>query len=293
MKKKIVIFGGSGQLGQQLIKQNRLAYELIVPTHAVVDVVNEIDVAHCLRHHKPYAVINAAAYTAVDACEQQMDLAYAVNVQAAQHMAVYAQEVGAKFIHLSTDYVFDGTASAPYEPDDPCAPLNQYGLTKRVGEQAVLQAMPTALIVRTAWLYSESGHNFLKTILKLALTEQPLQVVNDQVGSPTYAGHLATALYQLLELKVAGGVYHYAGDSVMSWHAFAHYVLNQACLLSDAYEAQPIGTLRSSQLLQPALRPLYSALSSSKLAAMGIQPSSFQQGVQQSLKSLLGSTIKP
>lgn len=287
MSKKILILGASGQLGQQLLKRAPSSYELDAPSRDTLDISNEARVAQYLRATRPDVIINAAAYTAVEHCEQQQTQAAAVNTLGAQWVAIYAQQIGARLLHLSTDYVFDGRATQPYEVNAPCAPVNHYGYTKWAAEQAVQAAMPSAVIMRTSWLYSESGHNFLKTIVTAAQTQPELKVVNDQKGSPTYAGHLAEALFALIGQIVAGGVYHFAGATAMTWHQFAQYVLAEAAVVDEAYAATTVTPISSSQLAQRVLRPAYSVLSTVSLEDKGIAPSCFRAGVRASLSALV------
>lgn len=220
----------------------------------------------------PDVIINAAAYNAVDLAQSHPQQAYAVNAQGAQYLAEAAQQAGARLIHISTDYVFDGTARMPYDEQAVTNPLNVYGASKRQGELAVLQVQPQAIVIRTSWLYSQYGSNFVKTILRLAQQRDSLQVVNDQTGSPTYAGDLAAAIIQIIGAGTAvpGGIYHYSGAIALSRFDFARKIveLGQELGLVGKVVVSPVAT-ESSPIIAP--RPQYSVLSCEKIRACGVE----------------------
>lgn len=261
---KVLIFGGAGQLGRCLQDRAPAHWHVYAPMSAQVDITQSAQVAGAVASFAPDVLINASSYNAVDAAESDIDRAYAVNAHGPEHMARAARGSGARFFHVSTDYVFDGTRQSPYTEDDAPAPLGVYGQSKLAGELAVLGANPDAIVVRTAWLFSEYGKNFVKTILALAAQDKLLTVVNDQVGSPTYAGDLADVLVGLTDRAIPGGIYHFAGREVVSWFEFAG-----AILAGVPHRLQPITT---DDYPARARRPQYSALACRKLQALGFKP---------------------
>lgn len=269
---KVLIFGGAGQLGRCLQDRAPASWQVHAPTSAQVDITQPAQVAGAVASFVPDVLINASSYNAVDAAESDIDRAYAVNAHGPEHMARAARGCGARFFHVSTDYVFDGTRQSPYTEDDTPAPLSVYGQSKRAGELAVLAANPDAIVARTAWLFSEYGKNFVKTILALAAQNKLLTVVNDQVGSPTYAGDLADVLIGLAGRDaITGGIYHFAGREVVTWFEFAG-----AILAGVPHQLQPITT---DDYPARARRPQYSALACRKLQALGFKPHALSENL--------------
>jgi len=199
----------------------------------------------------------------VDKAESQPELAFAVNATGPGNLAAAAGEVGARFIHLSTDFVFDGAKSSPYRPDDRPNPLNIYGASKLAGEVAVREKSPGALIVRTSWLYAAHGHNFVKTMLRLLAEREQLQVVADQVGTPTWAGFLARALWAAAARPELRGIYHWSDAGVASWYDFALAIQEEALQLGLLSRAIPIEPITTAAYPTAALRPAYSVLDKS------------------------------
>jgi len=227
-----------------------------------------------VRRFRPQVIMNAAAYTAVDKAEIDRIRAMKINAIGPENLARAAREVGAQLIHISTDYVFDGSKPTPYiESDLPC-PINFYGLSKWEGEKRVQAILPQAIIIRTSWVFSEYGNNFVKTMLRLAQTHETIRVVNDQRGCPTYAGDLAQAMIALAAEPEAAGIYHYCGDKAVSWYEFAQAIFS---LRGSAPRLVPIS---SREYITTAPRPGNSALlasadrqpqrSSNWLSALGI-----------------------
>jgi dTDP-4-dehydrorhamnose reductase len=212
-------------------------------------------------------VINSAAYTAVDAAEDDPAAALAVNARGAGNVAAAAAANGLALIHLSTDYVFPGDATEPYEVDDPTAPRSVYGYTKLAGERAVLAAHPGAHVVRTAWVYGATGSNFVKTMVALAASRQTVSVVDDQRGSPTWSADLAAGLLELAEVDAPGGVLHATGAGETTWCGFARAVFSE--LGADPARVLPITT---EAFPRPARRPAYSVLSGRAWARLGLTP---------------------
>lgn len=262
---KVMIAGAHGQLGRCL--QDRLAgtdHEVVAVGRAELDITNTDAVSRFVSDTKPDVIINAAAYTAVDKAESERELAFAVNEGAVANLARAADQVGALLVHVSTDYVFDGTSSRPYQEADAVNPMGVYGESKLAGEQAARQAQ-RHLIVRTAWVFSEYGNNFLKTMIRLGRERDSLSVVNDQIGTPTYAGDLAAALVELAELQPANGVYHFKGGAACSWFEFAEAIFGVCSELSESFVSPEVSPIPASEFPTPAQRPAYSVLDGSKL----------------------------
>ena len=230
------------------------------------------------------AVVNAAAYTAVDAAEDNEAEAYAINAEAPLVMARACAERGVRFIHLSTDYVFDGTSSRPYREDDPVCPLGVYGRSKLAGEAGVLESAPDSIVLRTAWVFSTHGKNFLKTMIRLAGERSTLGIVDDQRGCPTPAGAIADAVLDIVtrwdEAGGPGGIYHFAGDTTVTWREFADRIfLNWAALGHPVPEVKAIGT---EDFPTPAERPANSVLDCSRLLRdYGIRAADWQGDLEQ------------
>ena len=269
----VLVTGASGQVGRALLATAPKDFGLIPCSRADLDIGDEPMVLAHLRQHAPHVVINTAAYTAVDRAESEPDLARKVNSLGPRYVATAAREVGARLIHLSTDFVFDGRSSVPYRPDDPPHPLSVYGQTKRAGEQAVLEvAGLSALVLRTAWVYAAQGRNFLNTMLRLMKGTNPVRVVADQIGTPTSATSLAQAIWRLVELPQLTGIHHWTDAGVASWYDFAVAIAEEAAaldLLSTPVQVMPIAT---EQYPTPARRPRYSVLDKSSLTAQGLDP---------------------
>ena len=261
--KKIVIIGAQGQLGQYLC-QALTKHAVISLSRKELDLSATDAIYQILFDVRPDLIINASAYTAVDKAEIDAETAHLINSIAVQEIAKYTASVGIPLIHYSTDYVFSGDADEPYEEDDVTNPQGQYGLTKLSGEEAIQSFNVQAYIFRTAWVYSQKGSNFYKTMLKLAESRSALNVVNDQVGSPTYAGSIANATAIVVE-KLFGpeifpaGVFHMTCSGQVNWAGFARKIFE----LNDK-EVDVTG-IPSSEYPTPAKRPNYSVLSNQKL----------------------------
>lgn len=229
---KVMVLGG-GQVGREL---RRLAwpagYDVAALGHAAIDIANRAAVSTTMAREHPDIVINAAAYTAVDRAESERATAWASNCRGPSNLAAGCHEAAIPLIHISTDYVFDGSKASPYLEDDPVRPLGVYGESKEAGDRAVRAAVARHVIVRTAWIYSAHGHNFVKTMLRLAGEQPVLRVVADQTGSPTSAGDIAAAIGAIVQQVAAGnrrwGTYHFAGAGAVTWHGFAEAILELA-----------------------------------------------------------------
>jgi len=264
-----LIFGCQGQVGQELQRRigSRVAHFV---DRASVDITDAVAVAEIVSRLRPGVVINAAAYTAVDKAESEPDLAHAVNAEAPGYLARACAIHGAVLLHLSTDYVFDGSGTRPWREDDPINPLSVYGATKAAGEAAVRATLDRHLILRTAWVVSPFRGNFVKTMLRLAAERDELRVVDDQFGGPTMAADIAVTALALADRLAAGGAaehfgtFHYAGAPYVSWYAFAQSIVAGAKAYGGRQpKVTPIGT---PDYPTPARRPANSRLDCSKLA---------------------------
>lgn len=254
MSDRILVTGSNGQLGTELRK--------LLPDAIYVD-VNELDITDSeavnsfVRENQISAIVNCAAYTAVDRAEDEEELAYKVNAEGPCNLA----KTGCKFVHISTDYVFDGNGCVPYTPEDPTSPLSAYGRTKLAGEKLVLENNSRAVIIRTAWLYSSHGTNFVKTMRKLGTTRDSINVVNDQIGTPTYAGDLAEAIVRILPqvTEETAGIYHYTNEGVCSWYDFSYEIMTMS-----GYSCK-VNPVPSSEYPTRAHRPHYSVLDKNRI----------------------------
>ncbi len=259
---KTLIFGAGGQVGRALQALAPDGAAITSVDHDKLDLTDNAAIEHYIRSVAADLVINASGYTAVDKAESESDLAYAINSAAPAAMARTAAEIGARFIHISTDFVFNGTAHLPYLPDMPTSPLNVYGASKAAGEAAIAAAGGNALTVRTAWVYSAGGANFVETMLKLMASRDSIKVVADQIGTPTHADSLARALWALSATDHLG-IAHFTDAGVASWYDFAvaiHDLGRAAGLLDRDVTITPIST---SGYPTPAARPHYSVLDKS------------------------------
>lgn len=262
---KLLIAGGGGQLGQEIVAQSRArGYVVIAPEKDRMDITDLEQVRNFIKNHQPSLLINAAAYTHVDRAETEPILAFAVNQTGPANLARTCAEKQIPLIHLSTDYVFNGRKGAPYNEADSVSPLGVYGQSKAAGESEIRSALGKHVILRTSWLYGIHGRNFVNTILALAQQMDILRVVSDQYGSPTSAADLAEAIMTIAERwqkKIAfdWGTYHYCGKGITTWHAFAEKVLDFARPLIHfrANRVEPINTVEYPTKAQ---RPAFSAL---------------------------------
>lgn len=285
---KVVIAGAGGQLGFELQKTAPKNYEVIALARNDLDITHAEDVKNKIAALKPQLIINAAAYTAVDAAESDIDLANAVNNVGAANLADAAHNVHARFIHISTDFVFDGNKGSPYLPSDRPNPLSSYGRSKLLGEKQVLAATQNkALIVRTSWVYSTHGKNFVKTILNLLKQRDQLSVISDQVGSPTWAQTLASAIWCAAEKNNLQGIYHWSDAGVASWYDFAVAIQHEAIQQKLLSRAIPIHPIHTSDYPLPAKRPAYSVMDKSAAwRDFAIAPLHWQSALKQMLAEL-------
>ena len=254
MSDKILITGDNGQLGTELKK---LLLDAIFTDVGELDITNLDAVKNFVSNNHIETIINCAAYTAVDKAEDDIELAKKINEDGPRNLALS----GAKVIHISTDYVFDGKNYQPYLPEDGTNPISVYGKTKRAGELAVLDNAKVAVIIRTAWLYSAHGNNFVKTMRRLGAEKESLNVVVDQIGSPTFAGDLAQAIVTILpQMNESNkGIYHYTNEGVCSWYDFATEIMNLSGM------GCKVNSIPTSAYPTKAIRPFYSVLSKEKI----------------------------
>lgn len=249
---KILVTGAKGQLGREITRQFAAEHELILTDIDNLDITNHQQVHTMFKEVKPQAVIHCAAYTNVDGAEKDFDGAYKVNVVGSQNLAAACLEQQARMVYVSTDYVFDGESKQPYREYNETNPMSVYGKTKLIGEQMVSRILGRHYIVRTAWLYGD-GNNFVRTMLKLAGEKDKLQVVNDQIGSPTYTKDLAVSIFRLLATD-AYGTYHASCNGSCSWYDFACKIF---ALSGVSIPVEPVAT---EMFPRPARRPQHSVL---------------------------------
>lgn len=262
---KILVTGGSGQLGHEVLKLLRgTAHEVIAPARAELDLLAPESIGAVIAQQRPDQVINCAAYTAVDRAESESQAAFTVNRDAAGALATAVAATGGRMLQVSTDFVFDGKQTRPYREEDTTAPLGVYGSSKLAGEQAVLAALPRAVVLRTAWVYGAHGHNFVKTMLRVAGEGKPLRVVNDQVGTPTWAADIARVILRLIDTD-ASGVLHYTNAGQTSWHGFAAAILEEAQALGFPVLTRAAEPISTSGYPTPAQRPAWSVLDTGRI----------------------------
>jgi dTDP-4-dehydrorhamnose reductase len=262
-KPSILVTGANGQLGRsiQAIAHQFEATDFLFMGREHLPINDFALVDKVVETLKPFAIINAAAYTAVDKAESETDKANMINGYAVGNLAAAAKRVGSKFLHVSTDYVFDGNGTQPYREDDATNPVNAYGRSKLLGEQLALQEYPESIIVRTSWVYSRYGANFVKTMIRLMLSRPQIGVVHDQKGCPTHATSLALALVTMAKShqKGTGGIYHFSNSGIISWFQFA-----EAICKAGEFNCT-VNPILTKDYPTPAKRPVYSALSCSKI----------------------------
>ncbi|MGA8763453.1 MAG: dTDP-4-dehydrorhamnose reductase [Candidatus Sulfotelmatobacter sp.] len=273
---RILIFGATGLLGKALLREWQGDTVIGLGSRAA-DIRDPSRVLSVTSEERPDCVISAAAYTDVDGCESNQDLAFGVNRDGAVNVAKAAKDVGARLIFLSSDYVFDGTKKTPYETDDARNPQSVYGRSKAEAEIKLLELMPDCCIVRTSWLFGTGGKCFPDTILKLAASRPALDVVDDQRGCPTYSVDLARAIIQLCHKSVSG-IVHVTNEGDCTWYEFAGAIVRAAGL------ATTVRPVSSQQMKRPAPRPAYSVLSAASLEQRGIEMPSWRDALQRYLK---------
>lgn len=276
---RVLITGCNGQVGHCLTERLKDKADLLALDYEGLDITDQAAVFSVVSEFLPDYIINAAAHTAVDRAEQEVELSNAINRDGPQYLAQAAESCGATILHISTDYVFDGTGEQPYIESDLTSPQGVYGQSKLAGEQAVADECSKHLILRTAWVFGEHGNNFVKTMLRLAQTRDELNIVGDQFGGPTYAGDIADALIAIVDYieqgqQPAWGVYHFAGMPYASWYEFAAKIFQLAETKGVLAKQPKIASIPTAAYPTPAKRPANSRLDCSKIEnQFGIKPS--------------------
>lgn len=300
---RIIVTGAQGQVGWELTRRaTALGHEVLAWDVAELDITDADAVDQALDASGAELVINAAAYTAVDKAEQEPERAFAVNRDGPAHLAAACARLNLPLLHISTDYVYDGAKIDPYVETDPTTPLGVYGASKLAGDEAVRGLLPRHLILRVSWVFGAHGHNFVKTILRLAREREELRIVADQRGCPTYAGDIADVLLELagrvgeIDDQNAWGVYHYCGAPATTWHGFASAIVERAReeervapkrrsrkaapSVPEPLIAQTVTPITSADYPTPAARPMNSVLDCARLAdQFGIQPRPWRAGL--------------
>lgn len=282
---KILVTGANGMLAKEVKEKFEKGNEVISTDVAELDITNEEMVKEVVEKIKPDYIINCAAYTAVDKAEENYELADKINGDGPKNLAKSAKAVGAKLVHISTDYVFGGDleVSKDYDENDPKEPVTVYGITKLHGEQGIEENMEEYYIFRTAWLYGVGGNNFVKTMTKLGTTRDEINVVSDQHGSPTYAKDLSNIIYQAIEKKIPYGIYNATNQGYTTWYDFTKEILKEQgieCKVNPVTTEEYIEMMKITQ----AKRPFNSQLSKNKLLNLGIEIPEWKDGLRRYLK---------
>jgi dTDP-4-dehydrorhamnose reductase len=287
VRAKVLITGAAGQVGRALLAAVPDDFEAIACTHADLDIGAGEAVRDCVGRHRPATIINAAAYTAVDKAESEPQAAQRINAEGPGHLAAAAAACGARRLHISTDFVFDGESSVPYRTDSATHPLSVYGRSKRDGEQAVLAALPErATIVRTAWVYAATGANFVRTMLRAMRANGAARVVADQVGTPTAASSLAETLWRIAAQPEIRGIHHWTDAGVASWYDFAVAIAEEGSELGLLPTEIAVTAITTADYPTPAHRPRYSVLDKRSLAAHGLAPIHWRKRLRAVLKEI-------
>ncbi len=285
----VLVLGCTGQLGQALAESADSETAATFLSRSDLDVTCADSVASVFKRLQPDVVVNTAAFTAVDRAESVPEQARATNVDGAHNVALGSASVGARLIHVSTDFVFDGHEGTPYAADAPTNPLNVYGHSKRDGELAVLRAMPdSSAVIRTSWLYSRHGDNFVKTMLAAFETRDRLKVVDDQIGTPTWATSFAEILWMFANRPQLSGLFHWADGGATNWYEFAIAIQEEALSLGLLHQQTPIERVSSIAYATSAKRPAYSVLDTrSTSAALALTPTPWRVNLRRMLEGMV------
>ena len=298
---RLLVIGGNGQVGRELRRALQPLGEVLATTRdgtlhdgstgIAADLADIDGLVGKVRELRPDAVLNAAAYTAVDKAESEREAAFRINAEAPGALAQACAEAGIPFVHYSTDYVFDGQGTRPYRVDDPTAPLGVYGASKLAGEEAVRAAGGRHLLFRTAWVYAAHGHNFLRTMLRVGAERDELRVVADQVGTPTPAALIADVTANALGKALAdpgiAGTWHLVADGQTSWHGFAEAIFAEAVAAGLLPRAPRVQAIATADYPTPAKRPAYSCLDTATLKRdFGVELPDWRQGLQRVVAGL-------
>lgn len=289
MKEKTVLLtGAGGQLGQELQRCIPDSVRLHAMDSRSLDVTDSAAVNSACKTISPDVMINAAAYTAVDKAEEEKGRAFAVNAEAPRLIAEACRGTGCRIVHISTDFVFDGLKSSPYLTGDAVNPLGVYGASKLQGEQQLLQLMPAnVLVLRTSWLYSMLGNNFVKTMLRLMSEREQLGVIADQVGTPTHAKGLAEAVWAFIGKGTPGGIFHWSDAGVASWYDFAVAIMEEGLAAGLLHKPLTIRPIQTNDYPTPAQRPKYSVLDKTATwDVLGTEPLHWRNALRQMLNEM-------
>lgn len=281
---KIIVLGASGQLGSCIkkVSAERNTHDILFATQENGNILNKELLDKIFEHEKPSFVINCAAYTAVDRAEDEQELCRRINCDGALFIANACKQHNASLVHISTDFVFKGNIASPLKETDPTAPENIYGITKLEGETVIAETLPEHFIVRTSWLYSEFGNNFVKTMLRLGKDKSELGIIADQIGSPTYAIDLAGAILDIIESESKSyGIFHYSNEGVASWFDFAKAVFDIGNM------PLRLNPLRTAEYVTKAVRPAYSVMDKSKIkSTFGLQIPYWRDSLEKCMEQL-------
>ncbi|MCB0707179.1 MAG: dTDP-4-dehydrorhamnose reductase [Saprospiraceae bacterium] len=285
--KKVFVIGSSGMLGLELQAclnvSNNQNLKWFFLTRAQLDLQQLDSCPDILSAEKPDWLINLAAYTQVDQAESEPEIAHEINARGPGKLAAFCEKLNCRFLHISTDYVYGGLGNTPFGEDAPLHPMGVYAKSKAAGEQAILEASPSAIILRTSWLYGPNGKNFFRTMLNLGRERDFIQVVHDQIGSPTYTADLAQAIIHILgqNMQTTGGIYNYSNEGAASWYDFAWNIMLEAGL---ECRVEPVTT---AAFPRPAPRPAFSLMSKQKIRdVFGLDIPHWQDGLRRCLKRL-------
>jgi len=285
--KKVVITGGNGQLGYELQRTIPSSYECIATDVAELDITDSDAVNAFIFKNKPDIIINSAAYTAVDKAEEEQELAIAINTTGAANLAQACKDNNIRLMQVSTDFVFDGKGHTPYSVDAPTEPDGYYGLTKRDGDLRVQEILgDNAFIIRTSWLYSAHGNNFVKTMLKFMKERESLGIIADQIGTPTWANSLAQAIWQAIGKNITG-MHHWSDAGVASWYDFAYAIMEEGVVLGLLDKEIEINPIRTADYPTSASRPCYSVMDKTTTwRALGIKSEHWRAALRQMMAEL-------
>ena len=289
--KKVIITGADGQLGYELQRTVLDGYECIAAGRKVLDITDTDAVSIFVEEHQPDVIINSAAYTAVDKAEEETELAIAINTLGAANLANAARANKCKLVQISTDFVFDGKAFTPYPVDAETNPDGFYGKTKLDGDNNVVEILgDDALIIRTSWLYSAHGNNFVKTMLRFMAERDELGIISDQIGTPTWANSLANAVWQSIELNTTG-IHHWSDAGVASWYDFAYAIMEEAVAIGLLEKPIKINAITTTDYPTPASRPCYSVMDKTTTwNALGMQSEHWRVALRKMLLELKANT---
>ena len=291
--KRVMITGADGQLGFELRRTAPENSVLLALTRADLDITSRDSVFACITKEQPAVIINCAAYTAVDKAESEIEKAHAVNQTGPRYLAEAARQHNALLVHISTDFVFDGSQGRPYGIEDRPNPLSVYGKSKLAGENEVMSSGAAAFIVRTAWLYSSHGNNFVKTMLRLMKERESIGVVTDQIGTPTWANSLARVIWQLID-RNARGLFHWSDAGVANWYDFAVAIQEEALALGLLQKQISVKPISTTDYPLPAHRPGFSVLDKTAACRLiGCQPDHWRANLRQMLEEITEGSPTP